>query len=328
MRISGLGRIALVGALTSLAAVWAEERATEETLKTRPPTKIYQIQDERGRRLTLSRWDIGKEQFLILKDSVTGDALEKMVTEGVEQTLAVYKVEQYKVMVSPEKVNDKGENVPAVFETRLRQVLVTPENVKFMRDGKAVAEITDQGVTIGAKKFSIANELAAVSPENLIDNDPAAGFALASVVKQKPTDIFAVTAARGQKQTLFVWNVEAKWYFVLAEGQNVKKKVAALRRNTVPAVYETRTRKVCVVPEQLTALGETIPAVYKDEEYKVLVRPSSFAFSGLQDDVEIVPGVLIRVGAESFSLKANPAPAAAGTGKAVLPPKAPKDDDF
>src|SRR4051812_33846654 len=62
-----------------------------KALATRPATRAFDLLDNNGRQLTLSRWDIDKRYYFVLEDSTTKALIDTAIADNLESRPTVYR---------------------------------------------------------------------------------------------------------------------------------------------------------------------------------------------------------------------------------------------
>jgi len=253
----------------------------------------------------------------------TGEVLTRIDAEFEAPIPAVYKDEEYKVCVKPQGVDGAGNPTPPVFESRTRKVRVQSESLlyatKDKKGGLSIVREPALEVNVNGKKYVAVQQQAEDVLGDLKD-DPAIGdFKFVEMRKHKLTDEFSLTNGVGKTLSFYVWGKDEKWYFVLADGKTVTKKLATTR-SIVPGIYKDEEYHVMVKPETKTA-GETSPAVFEVRTRKVCVVPESAIFENKLESISMV-AEKVTIGKEAYSsIRIDPET------KPVKPPK-PKEEAF
>lgn len=323
MRVLGVALMGLAAVLP--VAARAAEELDEKALAARPLSWSYTLLDKQGVRFLLSYWEIEDKHYYLLRDGDGPTAPEKIVADSMKEIPATFKEETRQVLVRPETVDKDGKLSPAVYQAKTVKVVVEPSVTHYLRQGKTVLSCQFGNiVTIGERQFEIVSHKPGLG--KLRDNDPAAVFNLAPLLIQPPHDELTVQDSRGWRLKLYLWKLNEKWYAVLVDGWEVKKKVLCETRTDNPAVFEDRTRSVMVKPATQDARGNPVPPVFKDMVYKVAVKSESTVMSGKDGSkIEITgSGSVVKISGVTYTVVRDAA--ANAPAKAVKPPKANEED--
>src|SRR6185295_739229 len=81
-----------------------------------PLERMYKVRDEQGRQLSLLQWKIGAGIYFVLKDSATGEILERITADKAVTVPTIYRDEEIQLLVKPEEKGKDGKVTPAVYE--------------------------------------------------------------------------------------------------------------------------------------------------------------------------------------------------------------------
>ena len=341
MRTAGYGVVLLLALAPGFGR--GGEELDFKRLCEHPLDRVYKIRDEQGRRLSLLQWKIGARIYFVLKDSATGEILERITADSAVTVPTIYRDEEIQLMVKPEEKGKDGKVVPGVYEKSSRKVATQSEFTNYLRDGKMVVSIPNSAlpgvlpdVTLGNVVYFGAHERAAGSLETLKDDPALGGFALQELLKPasppppaalaqaaagkappvpapaaaapvKAPDEYTVFDSVGRNFAFYVWDMDGKWYFLLADGHTVKKKIVADSRVVVPGVYEERQRQQCMKGAGVDANGKIIPPVFVDDTHKAPVKFETTWYLGKPEQIQWMSNRKVMIGAELYSAVREPA---------------------